>query len=269
MSNETQRLKPVADPETPAPGQSLLNGAHAANGAVRERPVGEEVLDGVSFGVLPGQKVALMGVTGAGKSSLINLIPRFYDVTGGRICVDGLDIREWDPVELRRQIGVVMQENTLFSGTVRQNIAYGRPDASMDEVIAAAKAAQAHDFIQRMPDGYESLVENRGGNFSGGQKQRIAIARALLIKPAILLLDDSTSAVDLETEVRIQDALAEQLADTTTFLIAQRVSSVLDSDQILILDEGRIAGQGTHAELLAGNEIYREIYRSQFGEETV
>ncbi|MBX3052255.1 MAG: ABC transporter ATP-binding protein [Caldilineaceae bacterium] len=252
-----------------APAQSLLNGAHAANGAARERPVGEEVLDGVSFGVLPGQKVALMGVTGAGKSSLINLIPRFYDVTGGRICVDGLDIREWDPVELRRQIGVVMQENTLFSGTVRQNIAYGRPDASMDDVIAAAKAAQAHDFIQRMPDGYESLVENRGGNFSGGQKQRIAIARALLIKPAILLLDDSTSAVDLETEVRIQDALAEQLADTTTFLIAQRVSSVLDSDQILILDEGRIAGQGTHAELLAGNEIYREIYRSQFGEETV
>ena len=247
----------------PGPGQAGLNGA-GSNG---QRPVGEEVLDGVSFRVQPGQKVALMGVTGAGKSSLLNLIPRFYDVTDGRICVDGLDIREWNPVELRKQIGVVMQENTLFTGSVRQNIAYGRPDASLEEIVAAAKAAQAHDFIERMADGYDSIVESRGGNFSGGQKQRIAIARALLIKPAILLLDDSTSAVDLETEVRIQDALAEQLADTTTFLIAQRISSVLDSDQILILDEGKIAGQGTHAELLAGNGIYREIYRSQFGED--
>jgi ATP-binding cassette subfamily B multidrug efflux pump len=149
---------------------------------------------------------------------------------------------------------------------VRENIAYGRPDASMEEVIAAAQAAQAHDFILGMPDGYDSIVESRGGNFSGGQKQRIAIARALLTKPAILLMDDSTSAVDLETEVRIQDALGELLADTTTFLVAQRISSVLDADQILILDDGKIAGQGSHAELLAGNEIYREIYRSQFGE---
>ena len=258
-----------------ARGEQPVNGAfghaatgrHGTNGAGRERPVGEDVLDGVSFRVSPGQKVALMGVTGAGKSSLLNLIPRFYDVTDGRIAVDGLDIREWNPVELRKQIGVVMQENTLFSGTVRQNIAYGHPDATLEEVIAAAKAAQAHDFIMRMADGYDSLVENRGGNFSGGQKQRIAIARALLIKPAILLLDDSTSAVDLETEVRIQDALSEQLAGTTTFLIAQRISSVLDADQILILDDGKIAGQGTHAELLAGNRIYQEIYRSQFGEE--
>jgi len=248
---------------------STANGAHGANGTGRERPAGEEVLDGVSFRVLPGQKVALMGVTGAGKSSLLNLIPRFYDVTGGSIAVDGLDIRAWNPIELRKRIGVVMQENTLFSGTVRQNIAYGHPDASMDEIVAAAQAAQAHDFNQRMPDGYDSLVENRGGNFSGGQKQRIAIARALLIKPAILLLDDSPSAVDLETEVRIQDALAEQLADTTTFLIAQRISSVLDADQILILDEGKIAGQGSHAELLATNGIYQEIYRSQFGEDTL
>ncbi len=241
-------------------------GANGTNGMGRELSVGEEVLDGVSFRVSPGQKVALMGVTGAGKSTLLNLIPRFYDVTGGCICVDGVDIRQWSPVDLRKNVGVVMQENTLFSGTVRQNIAYGHPDASMDEIVTAAEAAQAHDFIMRMPDGYDSLVENRGGNFSGGQKQRIAIARALLIKPAILLLDDSTSAVDLETEVRIQDALSELLSETTTFLIAQRISSVLDSDQILILDEGRIAGQGTHAELLAGNEIYQEIYRSQFGE---
>ncbi|MBI3961087.1 MAG: ABC transporter ATP-binding protein [Chloroflexi bacterium] len=254
----------------PAPGQFGLNGAGgSANGTNSgrngERPVGEEVLDGVSFRVAAGQKVALMGVTGAGKSSLINLIPRFYDVTGGRICVDGVDVREWSPPELRKRIGVVLQENTLFTGSVRHNIAYGKPSASMAEVEAAARAAQAHDFIMRLPDGYESVVESRGDNFSGGQKQRIAIARALLTRPAILLLDDSTSAVDLETEVRIQDALAELLAGTTTFLVAQRISSVLDADQILILDEGKIAGQGTHAELLETNEIYREIYRSQFG----
>lgn len=257
-------------------GAGRVNGAGGVNDLAEqgrgepgrgERPIGEEVLDGVSFRVAPGQKVALMGATGAGKSTLINLIPRFYDVTGGSISVDGIDIREWSPVSLRKRIGVVMQENLLFSGTVRQNIAYGRPDASMDDVIAAAQAAQAHDFVMRMPDGYDSQVESRGANFSGGQKQRLAIARALLTKPAILLLDDSTSSVDLETEVRIQDALAEQMADTTTFLVAQRISSVLDADQILILDDGKIAGQGTHAELLAGNGIYQEIYRSQFGDD--
>jgi ATP-binding cassette, subfamily B, multidrug efflux pump len=253
------------------PMNGPMNGAvnGASGGSNDQRPVGEAVLDGVSFRVGPGQKVALMGVTGAGKSTLMNLIPRFYDVTDGRICVDGIDIREWSPPELRKRIGVVLQENVLFSGTVRENIAYGRPAASMEEVIAAAQAAQAHDFIQAMADGYESIVESRGGNFSGGQKQRIAIARALLTKPAILLMDDSTSAVDLETEVRIQDALGTLLADTTTFLVAQRISSVLDADQILILDEGRIAGQGTHAELLATNGIYQEIYRSQFGEDAL
>ena len=246
------------------PMNGAVNGA--SGGSNGSRPMGEAVLDGVSFRVQPGQKVALMGVTGAGKSTLMNLIPRFYDVTDGRISVDGIDIREWSPPDLRKRIGVVLQENILFSGTVRENIAYGRPNAPMEEVIAAAQAAQAHDFIERMPDGYDSIVESRGGNFSGGQKQRIAIARALLTKPAILLMDDSTSAVDLETEVRIQDALGTLLADTTTFLVAQRISSVLDADQILILDDGKIAGQGSHAELLAGNEIYREIYRSQFGE---
>ena len=257
-----------------AAGQMGLNGmgqSHSpmngtSGGSNGQRAVGEEVLDGVSFRVKPGQKVALMGVTGAGKSTLMNLIPRFYDVTEGRISVDGIDIRDWSPPELRKRIGVVLQENILFSGTVRENIAYGRPSASMEEVIAAAQAAQAHNFIVDMPDGYDSIVESRGGNFSGGQKQRIAIARALLSRPAILLMDDSTSAVDLETEVRIQDALGELLADTTTFLVAQRISSVLDADQILILDDGKIAGQGSHAELLATNDIYQEIYRSQFGE---
>jgi ATP-binding cassette subfamily B protein len=176
-----------------------------------------------------------------------------------------VDVREWDPEALRKRIGVVLQQTTLFSGTIRQNIAYGRPRASLEEVIAAAKAAQAHDFIMRLPEGYDSEVEERGANLSGGQKQRIAIARALLIAPNILILDDSTSAVDMETEFKIQQALDERLADTTTFIVAQRISSVLNADQILVLDRGRIVAQGGHAELLANSPIYQEIYHSQLG----
>ncbi|MGD2148188.1 MAG: ABC transporter ATP-binding protein, partial [Anaerolineae bacterium] len=189
---------------------------------------GRNVLDGITIHVEPGQRVALLGATGAGKSSLVHLIPRFYDVDRGTIRIDGVDVRDWDPDVLRKRIGVVLQQTTLFGGTVRENIAYGRPGASLDEVIVAAKAAQAHEFIAAMPGGYDSLVEERGANLSGGQKQRIAIARALLIAPRILILDDSTSAVDVETEARIQAALDELLGGTTTFLIAQRVSSVLN-----------------------------------------
>ena len=209
--------------------------------------------------------MALLGATGSGKSTLVSLIPRFYDADGGRISVDGVDVRDWDPEALRRRIGVVLQETTLFSGTIRENIAYGRPDAALEEVVAAAQAAQAHDFIMAMPGGYQAAVEERGANLSGGQKQRIAIARALLISPGILILDDSTSAVDVETEARIQAAL-EGMADRTTFQIAQRVSSVLTADQILILDRGRIAARGTHQELLESCPIYQEIYRSQMGD---
>jgi ATP-binding cassette subfamily B multidrug efflux pump len=227
---------------------------------------GRNVLDGITIHVEPGQRVALLGATGAGKSSLVHLIPRFYDVDRGTIRIDGVDVRDWDPEALRKRIGVVLQQTTLFSGTVRENIAYGRPGASLDEVIAAAKAAQAHEFITAMPGGYDSLVEERGANLSGGQKQRIAIARALLIAPCILILDDSTSAVDMETEARIQAALDEVLAGTTTFLIAQRVSSVLTADQILVLDHGQIAARGTHAALLESSPIYQEIYRSQMGD---
>jgi ATP-binding cassette subfamily B multidrug efflux pump len=227
---------------------------------------GRNVLDGITIQVEPGQRVALLGATGAGKSSLVHLIPRFYDVDSGTIRLDGVDVRDWDPEALRKQIGVVLQQTTLFSGTVRENIAYGRPGASLDEVIAAAKAAQAHEFISAMPGGYDSPVEERGANLSGGQKQRIAIARALLIAPSILILDDSTSAVDMETEARIQAALDEVLAGTTTFLIAQRVSSVLTADQILVLDHGQIAARGTHAALLESSPIYQEIYRSQMGD---
>jgi ATP-binding cassette subfamily B protein len=174
-------------------------------------------------------------------------------------------VRDWDPRALRAQIGVVLQQTTLFSGTIRQNIAYGRPDAPLDKVVAAAKAAQAHEFITAMPDGYESVVEERGANLSGGQRQRIAIARALLISPGILILDDSTSAVDMETEVKIQQALDRLMKGRTTFIVAQRITSVLNADQILVLDAGRIAARGTHRQLLQTSPIYQEIYHSQLG----
>jgi ATP-binding cassette subfamily B protein len=224
-----------------------------------------DVLDKLTFTAKAGQRVAILGATGSGKSTLVSLLSRFYDVTGGRILIDGVDICDWDAESLRSRIGVVLQMTTLFSGTVRENIAYGKPNATLDDVIAAAKAAQAHEFIMRMPNGYDSVVESRGTNLSGGQKQRIAIARALLIHPRILILDDSTSSVDLEMEIRIQDALDHLSA--TTFIIAQRINSVLNADQIVILESGHIAAQGNHAELLRTSPIYQEIYRSQFGEE--
>jgi ATP-binding cassette subfamily B protein len=242
------------------------DGQHGEPVAAPAHAGGRNVLDGITIRVEPGTRVALLGATGAGKSSLVHLIPRFYDVDRGTIRIDGVDVRDWDPEALRKRIGVVLQQTTLFSGTVRENIAYGRPSASLDEVIAAAKAAQAHEFITAMPAGYDSMVEERGANLSGGQKQRIAIARALLIAPRILILDDSTSAVDMETEASIQAALDEVLAGTTTFLIAQRVSSVLTADQILVIDHGQIAARGTHAELLESSPIYQEIYRSQMGD---
>jgi ATP-binding cassette subfamily B protein len=226
---------------------------------------GRNVLDGIRFEVQPGQRVAILGATGSGKSTLVNLIPRFYDVNQGRIRIDGLDVRDWDPESLRKKIGVVLQQTTLFSGTIRENIAYGHPHATLEEVVAAAKAAQAHDFILAMPQGYDSLVEERGANLSGGQKQRIAIARALLVTPGILILDDSTSAVDLETEAKIQDALDRLRTKSTTFMVAQRVSSVLNADQIFVLDHGQIAARGTHQELLESSPIYQEIYQSQMG----
>ena len=230
---------------------------------------GRNVLRGITFNAKPGERIALLGATGSGKSSLVNLIPRFYDADSGKICIDGINVRDWEPESLRQKIGVVLQQTTLFSGTIQENIAYGRPDATLDEVIAAAKAAQAHDFIMSMPQDYESMVEERGANLSGGQKQRIAIARALLISPNILILDDSTSAVDMETECKIQTALDDLLSDCTTFIIAQRISSVLTADQIIILDHGQITDQGTHRELLFSSPIYQEIYQSQMGNERV
>ena len=223
------------------------------------------VLHNLSFDVEPGQQVALLGATGSGKSTLVNLIPRFYDVSGGGIQIDGVDVRDWEPEVLRKHTGVVLQQTTLFSGTVRENIAFGRPDAALERVVAAAQAAQAHDFISAMPGGYEALVEERGANLSGGQKQRIAIARALLISPSILILDDSTSSVDMETEAKIQEAMESLMMNRTTFIVAQRLSTVLKSDKIIVLDHGRVVDQGTHEQLLESSEIYQEIYESQMG----
>lgn len=227
----------------------------------------EPVLQDISFTAEPGQTVAILGATGSGKSSLVSLIPRLYDVTSGRVLIDGIDVRDFPQRHLRGQIGMVLQQAILFSGTIRDNIGFGRQDASQEEIEAAARAAQAHDFIAALPDGYDTVLGQRGVNLSGGQKQRISIARALLLRPRILILDDSTSAVDLGTESRIQAALKELMRDSTCLIIAQRISSVLEADQIIVLDEGRIAAIGTHRELMRTSEVYQEIYRSQLKEE--
>ena len=229
---------------------------------------GDPVLDKVSFEAKPGQTIALLGATGSGKTTIINLLPRFYDPTEGRITVDGNDLRDLKLESLRSQIGVVLQETNLFSGNIRDNIAFGKPDATMEEITAAAKAAAAHDFIMSFPDGYETPVGERGTTLSGGQKQRIAIARALLLNPRILILDDSTSSVDLQTEAQIQSALDTLMKGRTSFVIAQRISTVMNADQILVLDKGRVVAQGKHAELMEENEIYAEIYTSQLVGET-
>ncbi|MDP2899739.1 MAG: ABC transporter ATP-binding protein [Candidatus Bathyarchaeota archaeon] len=226
---------------------------------------GEPVLNNVSFAAEPGQVVALLGATGSGKSTLINLIPRFYDVNSGRVTVDGVDVRDVTIESLRTHVGIALQEPILFSGTIRDNIRYGKPDASNEEVVEAAKAAQAHDFITGFPAGYDTEVGQRGVGLSGGQKQRISIARAILVKPKILILDDSTSSVDVETEALIQQALETVMKGRTSFIIAQRISSVLKADKILVLDRGRIAAEGHHRELMETSPIYREIYDSQLG----
>ncbi len=218
------------------------------------------MLDQVTFEVQPGQVIALLGTTGSGKSTVINLLPRFYDATAGQITVDGYDVRKVTLGSLRDQIGIVLQETTLFASTIRENIAFGSPDVRDDEIIAAAKAAQAHNFIMRTPNGYDTEVGERGITLSGGQKQQVAIARALLKNPRILLLDDATSSVDSETERQIQLALEALMEGRTSFVIAQRLSMVRMADRVLVLNKGRIAAQGTHEELLEHSGLYAEIY---------
>ncbi|WP_337868728.1 ABC transporter transmembrane domain-containing protein [Meiothermus sp.] len=226
------------------------------------------VLQGVSLRAHPGQVVALVGPSGAGKSTVVSLIPRFYDPSAGRILLDGINIRQVEPLELRQHIAIVPQETQLFSGTIEENIRYGKPQATQAEVLEAAKAANAHEFISAFPQGYQTLVGERGVKLSGGQRQRIAIARALLKNPRILILDEATSSLDSESEALVQEALDKLMQGRTTFVIAHRLSTVRNADQIVVLDKGQVVQQGTHEELLAQGGLYKDLYELQFREET-
>jgi ABC-type multidrug transport system fused ATPase/permease subunit len=226
-------------------------------------------LDNIGFEILPGETVAIVGGTGSGKSTLANMIPRFVDPTSGRVILDGHDIKEVSLKSLRRNIGIVFQENFLFSATVRDNISLGKPDASLEEVMEAAKLAQAHSFIMEFPKGYDTELGERGVGLSGGQKQRVALARALLMNPKILILDEATSSVDTETESLIQENLNEVMEGRTSIVIAKRLSTIRGADKIVILSRGRIAQIGTHLELLAQPGFYRNLFESQFAEEDV
>ena len=221
------------------------------------------VLDDIDLIIPSGQTVGIIGGTGSSKSSLVQLIPRLYDVTGGCVKVGGVDVRNYDLQTLRHNVAMVLQKNTLFSGTIKENLRWGNPEATDEELVHACRLAQADDFIRTFPDGYDTYIEQGGTNVSGGQKQRLCIARAILRKPKILILDDSTSAVDTKTDALIRQAFREEIPNTTKIIIAQRISSVMDADQIVVMDNGRINACGTHEELLANNEIYREVYESQ------
>jgi len=233
---------------------------HVTFGYSKKRPV----LTDVSFTATPGEKIAVLGATGSGKSSLIYLVPRFYDIDSGRIAIDGIDVREFKLSSLRRQVGVVLQDVFLFSGTIKDNIALGRPDASPEEVVEVAKIARIHDFIESLPNKYDSEVGERGVTLSGGQRQRMTIARALIANPRILIMDDSLSFVDARTEQEIQSAVEEATRSRTTFIIAQRLSTIKNADRIVVFEDGRVIEFGTHAELMAANGTYRRIYETQF-----
>jgi ATP-binding cassette subfamily B protein len=226
-----------------------------------------EVLHDCNIHIHPRETVAIMGATGSGKTSVINLIPRFYEVSGGRVTIDGHDVRDVTLRSLRAQIGTIFQEAFLFSGTIAENVAYGRPSASMDEIIAAAKMAQAHDFVMEFSDGYQTRVGERGVTLSGGQRQRVTIARALLLNPPILIMDDSTSSVDVETEYLIQQALQASMKDRTALVIAHRLSTVKNADRIIVLDRGVIVEEGTHLQLLAVDGHYRRIYETTLAQQ--
>jgi ATP-binding cassette subfamily B protein len=229
-------------------------------GYAKDRPV----LKDISFKADPGERIAILGATGSGKTSLVYLIPRFYDVDSGSILIDGKDIKSFKLSSLRRQIGLVLQDVFIFTGTVKDNIAFSRPGASMEDIMSAARLARIHDFIMTMPEGYNTIVGERGVTLSGGQKQRITIARALLVDPKILILDDALSFVDAKTEKEIQEAVEEAMKDKTSFVIAQRLSTIKNADRIMVLDNGEIAEFGTHKELMARSTLYRRIYETQF-----
>lgn len=258
----------IKNPENPSSGKIV-------KGGVEFRDVtfvydgGEPVLKDISFIINPGETVAILGATGSGKSSLVNLIPRLYDVKSGKVLVDGCDVRDYDLDILREGIGVVLQDAILFSGTIKDNIKWGKDDATDEEITKSARVAQAHDFVEGFEDEYDTIIGQRGVNVSGGQKQRLSIARAIVKKPPILIMDDSTSAVDMGTEYKIQKALKEELKETTVIVIAQRISSVIDADRIIVLEEGSIVGDGNHYELIKSNDAYRDIYISQLGEEAL
>jgi ATP-binding cassette subfamily B protein len=227
----------------------------------------EPAISNINFSVRPGETTAIIGGTGSGKSTLINLIPRFYDVQSGSILVDGVDVRELTQENLRKKIGFVPQKAVLFTGTIGENIRYGKEGASDEEVVHASEIAQAAGFISKIKEGYDSHIAQGGNNVSGGQKQRLSIARALIGKPEIYIFDDSFSALDFKTDAKLRAALKDETKDATVIIVAQRVSTVMDADRIIVLDEGKVVGIGTHRELLKSNEIYREIVASQLSEE--
>jgi ATP-binding cassette subfamily B protein len=251
----------ITNPPAPVAGHTIRGAVTFEHVTFAYDVTSEPVLREISFAAQPGQVVAILGATGSGKSSLVSLIPRFYDPQAGRVLIDGMDVREIDEETLRDGIAIALQESVLFSGSLRDNIRYGRPDATDEEIERATEAAQAHEFISELPEGLDSVIGQRGVNLSGGQKQRVAIARALIKGAPILILDDSTSAVDVATEARIQEALAR--LQQTLFIVAQRISAVVNADTILVLDDGRLVGHGSHEELLATCDVYRDIYESQ------
>ncbi len=266
--NEVLETKPIIkNPNQPNLAKNVRGRVEFQNVTFSYPGAEFPALSHISFTAKPGQTTAIIGGTGSGKTTLLSLIPRFYDITDGKILVDGVDIREQAQGDLRKKIGYVPQKAILFSGTISENICYGKEDASDDEIRHAAKIAQASDFISEKEDGYATKIAQGGTNVSGGQKQRLAIARALVRKPEIYLFDDSFSALDLKTDAKLRTALKGETTDATVIIVAQRVSTVMDADQIIVLEDGNIAGIGTHKQLLDSSEVYREIVASQMSEE--